>query len=275
MFEPLTRSNESLAGVVARSISDRVQTDRLPPGHRLGTKEDLRLAFEVSNGTMSEAIRLLQHDDVIQARPGRTGGIFVADGASFVRLARGSVEVDGDPDEVLDSLIVRDLLETYAALDVAFSATPREREGLDRLLAVVRQAEQDPSALVAASQRLLDYIVGISSNGVLRGIHAEVSALLQRRTRRLTWVDATAAWRRDVVRRLGDVVAAIGEGDGFGAEEAMRAYRMTVRPIPPGTRLPAWGSTSPPRSTRRRAAGHRSRPGSGALNTRPEESDPT
>jgi GntR family transcriptional regulator, transcriptional repressor for pyruvate dehydrogenase complex len=78
----LQSSRLSRAEALAREIEEDVAAGILNTGDRLGTKDDLRLRFNVAVATVNEAIKLLDARGLVEARPGPGGGVFVASPAS-------------------------------------------------------------------------------------------------------------------------------------------------------------------------------------------------
>jgi GntR family transcriptional repressor for pyruvate dehydrogenase complex len=63
---------------IAQEIRRHVEVERLAPGDRLGTEQELAEQFGVSRPTLREALRLLSASQLIRVGRGRSGGIFVA-----------------------------------------------------------------------------------------------------------------------------------------------------------------------------------------------------
>jgi DNA-binding GntR family transcriptional regulator len=75
---PVQRLDSNRAEEIARKLEHLIAACALEAGDWLGTKEDLRRRFQVSPGTMNEAVRILESRGVIETRPGLKGGIFVS-----------------------------------------------------------------------------------------------------------------------------------------------------------------------------------------------------
>src|SRR5215213_2395287 len=69
-----TGASEEIAGLIRRWLEEQ----RLQPGERIGTEQDLAAEFGVSRPTLREALRLLSASHLIRVGRGRSGGIFVA-----------------------------------------------------------------------------------------------------------------------------------------------------------------------------------------------------
>jgi DNA-binding FadR family transcriptional regulator len=65
------------AALIADSLRADVHSGRLRPGDRLAPEDQLQVAFGVSRPTLREAIRILEHDEVIEVRRGAHGGAIV------------------------------------------------------------------------------------------------------------------------------------------------------------------------------------------------------
>jgi GntR family transcriptional repressor for pyruvate dehydrogenase complex len=67
-------ASEEIAGLIRRWLEEQ----KLEPGERIGTEQDLADEFGVSRPTLREALRLLSASHLIRVGRGRSGGIFVA-----------------------------------------------------------------------------------------------------------------------------------------------------------------------------------------------------
>src|SRR5688572_31652327 len=67
-------ASEEIAGQIRRWLEEQ----RLEPGERIGTEQEMAEDFGVSRPTLREALRLLSASHLIRVGRGRTGGIFVA-----------------------------------------------------------------------------------------------------------------------------------------------------------------------------------------------------
>src|SRR3982074_2929687 len=96
--QPRLRSSRlSRADEPARAVEDDISAGVLSTGDRLGTKEDLRVHFNVAVATVNEAIKLLESRGLVEARSGPGGGVFVASPSARMRqgpLMRGFQRAD-------------------------------------------------------------------------------------------------------------------------------------------------------------------------------------
>ena len=67
-------ASEEIAALIRRWLEEQ----RLQPGERIGTEQEMADEFGVSRPTLREALRLLSASHLIRVGRGRTGGIFVA-----------------------------------------------------------------------------------------------------------------------------------------------------------------------------------------------------
>lgn len=111
----------SRAGRVAWQISEEIQRGKLAPGVRIGTKEELRQRFNVAVATINEAVRLLEAQGAIQARPGPGGGVFVTAPSSRVQLRNLVLRFKADAKAMADCLVIRNALEPLVCEDAARS----------------------------------------------------------------------------------------------------------------------------------------------------------
>lgn len=68
---------ERLAVVIARRIESDLRAQGWPPGHVIGSQDDLIRRYECSRAVLREAVRLLEHQQVATMRRGPGGGLVV------------------------------------------------------------------------------------------------------------------------------------------------------------------------------------------------------
>jgi DNA-binding FadR family transcriptional regulator len=70
---PTSGASEEIAGQIRRWLEEQ----RLEPGARIGTEQEMADEFGVSRPTLREALRLLSASHLIRVGRGRAGGVFV------------------------------------------------------------------------------------------------------------------------------------------------------------------------------------------------------
>lgn len=156
--------------MIAAEIRRQVEEGALEPGDQLPGHRDLAVQFEVSMGSVREAISLLVGDGVLEVRAGR--GTFVAAPARFAEpapapLTRKEIEELIEAREILELQIAELAAERATAGQVA-----RLKEALDGMAAVAADADTWPDrdvdfhlalAAAAGNRYLLQSMVNIRS----------------------------------------------------------------------------------------------------------------
>lgn len=121
------RSQPKVAGSVAAALRQRILEERLAPGTRLGTLADIIEELGVSRGSAIEAVRLLEHQDLVSVKPGPNGGVHVAspDTDTVVRAAANYLQMAGSNPATLfpARLVVEPPLARLAAERIASDDT--------------------------------------------------------------------------------------------------------------------------------------------------------
>src|SRR5471030_1394688 len=78
----------SRAASLADEIETKIVQGTIRTGARLGTKDDLRLRFDVAYGTLNEALRILQQRGFVRSRTGPGGGLFASTPTASLRLSQ-------------------------------------------------------------------------------------------------------------------------------------------------------------------------------------------
>lgn len=207
---PLTRA-EALADL----IDKRIRSSGLTPGTLVGTMEQIRLESGVARATVSEAIRLLRDRGVLKIRPGRGGGLFVADQGPAVRMRHTLLTVRDTPGSVADAIELRNHLEDLICLAAARHRGERDIGELRGCLAEMAAAP-GWDGFVRANWALHERIAALCPNEMARAVYV---ATLGQLARPHLSNDSDEAYREQRMQVHADLVDAIAAGD----EEAVRA----------------------------------------------------
>lgn len=164
--KPVTR-----AEALVEAIEERIERERLGPGARLGTKEDLRAESGFARATVNEAVRLLESRGRVAVKPGRGGGLYVAAASPIVRLRQTLLTVGGAASTVADAIAMRDALEPLVATDAARHRTRRDITALRTGLKSLERATSSTDAFMRANWALHERIAQITPNQMLQGVY--------------------------------------------------------------------------------------------------------
>ena len=217
---------ESRAEATAQAVERRIIQDQLEPGVRLGTRRELGELLGVAPQTVSEAIKLLEDRGRVVTKTGPRGGVFVAEPAVGVRLARSMMAVTGSEDQVVEALEVRDVLESAVIVNAA-RAAHREpelagmRQALGHMLAATDTAEFYRRNLEFHAEVAL-----LCGNEVLRTMYCALLEIVQSSAPRLTPLPGEDARKLRAVRAQvhADIADAIANGDVKAARAAARVH---------------------------------------------------
>lgn len=165
-----TSASLSRAEQLAAAVEQRVREDRLQPGSAIGTIDDLQQASGYSRPTVSEAVRLLRDRGVVRIKPGRGGGLFVAERGPVVRLRHTLLSVTEEPTTVVEAIELRDHLELLIDLG---AARCRSEVDIADLRALVDQLGDAPdwSSFMTTNWALHERIAAISPNSMARAVY--------------------------------------------------------------------------------------------------------
>jgi DNA-binding FadR family transcriptional regulator len=141
-----------------------------PSGHRLGSKEELRVKSSVSVGTFNEALRLLQSRGIVTVRRGPGGGVFVAEQSVLTKLRNDVISPEGPAPDPAEVESIAQALVPLLVQDATRSGTAEDgRELRERLAALVEAAgRREAEHLHEAGVELYVAIIGTCSGRTLR-----------------------------------------------------------------------------------------------------------
>ena len=189
----------------ANILRDAILAGEVAPGERLSVPAIAR-RLGVSRTPAREALIILEREGLLS-----TAGY-------------GMTVIDGDHDDVLVLLEIREALEGMSARLAATRVTAAQRSALADILVSHERAldEGDVDAHVKADADFHALIAAAAGNRrlaeALGRIEAQIIVLNNRMSHDKDWSPA-AVWHDH-----GKIAAACADGDGDGAEQAMRAH---------------------------------------------------
>ncbi|WP_202387687.1 FCD domain-containing protein [Nocardioides flavescens] len=219
---PMTRA-ESLA----EQIEDSIRTQGLAPGALVGKMDELRSQSGYARSTVSEAVRLLRDRGIIEIRPGRNGGLFVAESDPIVHVRHTLLRLREPAARVADAVVVRDALELQVNLDAAEHRTDDDLRDLDALVSRMGRHVDDFTSFMRANWALHERIAAISTNELLKAVYLATCA--QVADVAAAELDDDAGERDEYIgsrlRIHEDLVASIGSQDPDAVYAAVLAHR--------------------------------------------------
>lgn len=228
-------SGQPLAGVgqgartraeqLAAALGERIRG--LDAGAPVGTLESLRAETGLAYATVSEAVRLLRDRGVLEIRPGRRGGLFVADRGPVVRLRHTLLSVAEEPGTVADAIELRDHLEELIDVGAARHRTAADVAELRALLRGLRDAP-GWDAFMRANWALHERIAAISPNAMARAVYTGTLGHLGAASSRFDDDDDATGYRAERYQVHADLVEAIAVGDEAAVRAAVTRHNTTT-----------------------------------------------
>ncbi|GAA1706871.1 FCD domain-containing protein [Kribbella yunnanensis] len=215
---PLSRAEH-----LAATVEEQIRLDGLAAGAAIGTLEELRLQSGFSKPTVSEAVRLLRDRGVVLIKPGRGGGLFVADRGPVVRLRHTLLSVAEAPTTVMDAVELREHLELLVDQGAARCRSDADIDALRRLVAAMGEAADWP-AFMAANWALHERIAEICPNAMASAVYTSTLGHIAAATPVFD-DDADFGDYRDLRHRVHvELVEAIASGDPDQVAAAVAAH---------------------------------------------------
>ncbi|MFD1858475.1 FadR family transcriptional regulator [Aeromicrobium camelliae] len=221
----------SRADRLATTVQRHIVEQGLGPGDFVGTLETLRRTSGLSKPTVSEAVRLLRDRGAVYIKPGRGGGIFVAERGPVVRMRHTLLEVADDPTAVVDAIELRDHLELLIDLGAARCRDAADIDDLRRHIDAMAAAE-DWDSFMSANWALHERIAAICPNAMARAVYVgTLGHLITTSARRIDDVDDEAYRRRRLADHV-ELVEAIVAADEARVREAVERHRQPASDEP-------------------------------------------
>ncbi|KHL17824.1 UNVERIFIED_CONTAM: GntR family transcriptional regulator [Mumia flava] len=203
---------QSRAERLAALLEERMRDADWPAGTPLGTLESLREESGLSRPTVSEAVRLLRDRGLVVIKPGRGGGLFVAEGTPVVRLRHTLLTVAEEPSAVLEAIELRDHLESLIDVAAARHRDADDVADLRRLVDAMGAATDWPS-FMTANWSIHRRIAEICPNAMARAVYVGTLGHLSDASSQYADGADAEAYRARRHQVHADLVDAIASGD--------------------------------------------------------------
>ncbi len=219
-----------LAQNLASEIEQLIGARGLRAGDRVATMEELREQTGYGRATIGETCRLLAERGVVEVRPGRGGGLFVAQVSPVVRLRQTLLTVPQGATTVAHAIALRDALEELVALEAAANRTERDIRDLDVRLDAMRRSSDDLEEFLHANWALHERIAEITSNDLARALYVALIHAISELSVRAD-AEASSTSSEYLVERMAvheQLVEGIRLGDEDRVRVAVAAHRGDI-----------------------------------------------
>lgn len=175
VMPPRSRADQ-LADTLVAHIAER----GLTPGDRLGTLDEIRAEVGFARTTVSEAVRLLRERGVLEIRPGRGGGLFIAAETPVVRMRHTLLGAAGSDRSVRDAIELREALEEPIALAAARACTPDDAVRLRAAAQQLATTGGDFDQFIARNWQLHELIAQLCPNTMMSAVYVSCLGYLLR-----------------------------------------------------------------------------------------------
>jgi DNA-binding FadR family transcriptional regulator len=170
-----SEATQTRAQLLATQIEKTIAEQGLAHGDPLGTLDSWRDQTGFARSTVSAAVRLMIDRGAIEIRPGRGGGIFVAEKSPVVRLRHTLLTVHGEATTVQHAIELRDALEPLVDTDAATHRTKDDITDLRRLLRELAKNSSDTDTFMRSNWALHERIAEITPNPMLKAVYLSMT----------------------------------------------------------------------------------------------------
>jgi DNA-binding FadR family transcriptional regulator len=218
-----TDSSNKMAETVAGLMVDYIEELEWPVGEVLGSETELIEQFGVSRAILREAVRVLEHQGVVETKRGPRGGILVRrpDSSAIVSSARMFLEYEG--------VTPRNLSETRSVIEEASARLAAERGDRELRVSLLDALEREALAGDAAvSFGAIHHAIAAGTGNRLLALFVDVMGELVPPHLRSRWQGPAveAEISAQVHRAHQRLVDAILQGDPGKAASRMRRHML-------------------------------------------------
>ncbi|WP_105566972.1 FadR/GntR family transcriptional regulator [Microbacterium halophytorum] len=214
----------SRAEQLADTLLGHIRERELRPGDRLGTLDEIRDEVGFARTTVSESVRLLRERGVLEIRPGRGGGLFIAAETPVVRMRHTLLSAQGTASSVRDAIGLREALEEPIAIGAAESCTPVAAAELRAAVAAMSEPGIGYEEFIRRNWHLHELIAGLAPNTMMSAVYISCLGYLERSEPAYGDTDREAAYIADRAAAHRELVEAVVAGDAQRIRRAVRSH---------------------------------------------------
>jgi DNA-binding FadR family transcriptional regulator len=207
--------------LVAQRIVDEILEQNLAPGTSLTSERDMLTRYEVSRGTLREALRVLETYRLITIKTGPGGGAIVADAGSRPMASVIALVLQMSRTSFRSIVDARLLLEPLLAREAAERRDDDDLEVLRRSIEEMKLAIDDAGAFLAENHVFHSAVAEAAKNPVLFNMVASLNWIQDGTA---VGIDYPRANREAIVAAHRRIFVAIEDGAPEMAEAAMRIH---------------------------------------------------
>lgn len=215
-FEPIRqlRAHEYVAEQIRRHIALRL----IRPGESLPSERELAVLFGVGRPTIQHAMRLLEADQLVEARRGRGGGTFVRGSAEdsgaaeelMTRVLRGRKELE-------ELLVYRRLFEPVVAGEAARRHRRAHLTAMWRAVRGMDEATREPDYIASDTE----FHIAVARATRNRFMEAAIEDIRLRMNDAMSLLPESDTWHRRLSGEHAAIIEAIESRDAEAAHAAM------------------------------------------------------
>jgi GntR family transcriptional repressor for pyruvate dehydrogenase complex len=201
---------------VVRTLLARILRGSLPPGAKLPTERALAAEFEVNRGTVREALRYLEHLELIVIRQG--DGATVQPFLESGNLETAKAMVHADPDLRLEVLTAILEVRRVNSPEIAYAAALRRSPG--HLLRLEETALRGGDLGILERDKAVHHIIALASGNILHILLTNFCQDFFDAFGHLYFENDANIRRSETFHR--DILQALRDQDAVNAREIMR-----------------------------------------------------
>lgn len=208
--------------VLAGELRERILNGDLAEGAPLPAERELVKQTQMSRATVREALRILEVQNLVRVKPGRSGGAFVQRPSTTSMANSVSMLIRGRRIKLVDLMETRKALEPFCAELAARNRTDADLAVLDRANTAIEDRHADVEQFLRAN---LDWHVAValsSHNELLIGFMMALSQALYTGTANEPFIDNSVRELTGQAHRA--ITLAIRDGDATAAARRMRRH---------------------------------------------------
>ena len=163
---------------IAEQIMQAIQTDAWEEGSRLPTEMEIATMFQVSRGSVREAIKSLQRNEILISSPG-TGTYVSSKAKEHINNSRLALLLNNDEQNMSELVQVRYLLDPELAALAAHNSTPEQVRRLQILIDKMSKGKTKEEVIGYGAQ-FHQGISDMSQNSILIQFYKSISEPLRR-----------------------------------------------------------------------------------------------